>query len=125
MNDWMRFHFLTEESLQVILDRFRVVGKGSLVFFRWHTRFNPWKEKVTKRQLWVILLGLSLQCWSFEGFMLVSNAIGRFILVEEETLNAVDRRLPPVLVEIDSSECLPMEVDVIWNGGFFTQQIDY
>ena len=55
----------------------------------------------------------------------MENAIGRFILVEDETLNAVDRILSMVLVELNSFEGLLVEVDVIWNGNYFTWQIDY
>ena len=41
MNSWLSFHFLTEKSLQTIVERLWVIGKGSLVFFRWHAAFNP------------------------------------------------------------------------------------
>ena len=47
------------------------------------------------------------------------NSIGRFILIEEETLLACEGILPRDLVEFDYSEGLLDEVEVIWNMGYF------
>ena len=79
-----------------------------------------------KWNLWDLMPRFTLQCWSFRVVMMVANSIGHFILVEEaETLVVADKRLPRVLVEVDISERILVEVEVIWNEGYFTQKLDY
>ena len=39
--------------------------------------------------------------------MMVSNSIGRFILMEEEQILASERKISRMLVEIDVKEVLP------------------
>ena len=48
--------------------------------------FDPWKTKLAKRYLWVILSVFPLHCWNLKVFMVVVNSIGKFILIEEEHL---------------------------------------
>lgn len=49
--------------------------------------------------------------------MAVANSIGRFILMEQEQLTGAEKRPPRMLVEIDSSEGLPGEIEIVWEGG--------
>lgn len=57
--------------------------------------------------------------------MAVAKSIGRFILMEQEQLTGAEKRPPRMLVEIDSSEGLPGEIEIVWEGGSFIQQLDY
>lgn len=57
--------------------------------------------------------------------MAVANSVGWFILMEEEQLMGVERWSPRMLVDINSSDGLLGELEVVWEGGSFIQQLDY
>ena len=95
-----------------------------MVLIHFHIDFNPWKEKLEKRNLWVLLPGFPLPCWNLVGFMAVAKDIGRFILIEEDFLIAIDRCLPRMLVEVDISKVLPVDLEFVWEGGSFLQKLD-
>ena len=46
MNKWICFYFISEEDRKKIEERFWVIEKSSSVLMRWHSGFNPWKEKL-------------------------------------------------------------------------------
>lgn len=119
------FQFLTEDERASIEQRFWVFSIGSLVLKRWHNGFDPRTEKLLIRHLWIILPGFPMHCWNIGGFMAVANSVGWFILMEEEQLMGAERRSPRMLVDIDSSDGLLGELEVVWEGGSFMQQLDY
>ena len=82
VNGWVVFHFLSEEDKRAIEGWFWVIGRGYLVLVRWKVDFDPWKSKLAKRHLWVILLRFRLHCWNIKGFMAVVNSIGKCIMKE-------------------------------------------
>ena len=53
---WIVFVFLEETHCTQILEGIWRMGTGSLVLDRWHPRFDPLKERISKRHLWVISL---------------------------------------------------------------------
>ena len=57
-NRWLVFVFLDDSDASRILDSLWTIGDGSLVLSQWHTNFDPVKERVTKRNLWVIMHAL-------------------------------------------------------------------
>ena len=57
-NGWIVFVFLEAEHAAIILNSLWRIGNGSLVLGRWHAHFDPLREKVTKRHLWVLLPSL-------------------------------------------------------------------
>lgn len=124
-NGWILFHFLSVEDRDAIESRFWVIGRGLLVLSKWYPSFDPRKEKLLKRHLWVLLPGLLLQCWLLKGFTAIANSIGRLIMIEDDLLYGSKRRTPQVLVEIDASKGLLSELEVIWDGGSFIQPLDY
>lgn len=97
-----------------------MLGQGSLVLSRWHVSFDRWIERPVKHHLWLFLVDSSIQCWNLKGFIGIANTIGKFILMEDDQLLGFKRcSSPRVLVEMDCSEGLPAEWEVIWDGGFF------
>ena len=54
-NRWIISQFLSEEERAIIESQFWVIGQVSLVIGCWNVKFDPRLEKVTKRNLWVIL----------------------------------------------------------------------
>ena len=93
------FIFLLVEYWKILIEyKFWVIESGTLVVFRWHSGFNPWKERLKKMNIWVVLLGFPLPCWNLAIFMVVAKAIGHFILIEEYFMLASVIRLPRMLV---------------------------
>ena len=84
MNRCIWFQFISEEDRKNIEEQFWVIEKGSLVHMRWNSRFKPWKEKLRKRHLYVMLQGFPQHCWNLADFVVVANLIGKFILIEED-----------------------------------------
>ena len=66
--------------------------------------FDPDRETLTKRHLWVMLPYFPLHCWNLKVFMGISNSIGKFILMEVDQLFGFKRVSPRVLVELDVAE---------------------
>ena len=63
-NGWIVFVFLEPEHCTRALEGIWRIGKGSLVLGRWHSNFDPLRERVTKRHLWVLLPHLPFPLWS-------------------------------------------------------------
>jgi len=81
LKGWFCFIFKTLEDAEMVLQRFWVVNRGSLMMKRWHLTFNLEKESFRLRHLWVLLLRFHLALWSVEVFKIIENAIGKFIHV--------------------------------------------
>ena len=101
------------------------VGKGSLVLGRWHTSFDPLKEKINKRHLWVLLPQLPFPLWSKSILEGIGNTIGRFVSVEDDFLQVYDKRIARILVEMDISRGLPAEVELLCGERLLIQRLDY
>ena len=54
--------------------------------------FDPSKEKIRNRHLWVLLLGLPLEFWNKPTFMEIGNELSRFLHVEKENLEGEDKK---------------------------------
>lgn len=52
---WFFFMFKTEEDVIHILSMVWIVKSGSLMLKRWHVAFNPEKELIRFRHLWVLM----------------------------------------------------------------------
>ena len=55
----------------------------------------------------------------------VPNSIDTFLLIEDEQLLGFERSSPRVLVDMDLSHGLSDDLEVIWEGGYFIQHLDY
>ena len=101
------------------------MGASSLVLDRWHTQFDPLKERITKRHLWVLLPHLPFPLWNKNVLEGIANTIGRFVAVETDFLLAFDKRVARILVEMDVSLGLPADVEVLYGERLFIQKLDY
>ena len=54
-NSWIVFVFLDAAHASLILEKIWRIGLGSLVLGRWHSHFDPLRERVAKHHLWVLL----------------------------------------------------------------------
>ena len=57
--------------------------------------------------------------------MAISKSIGCFILIEYEYLLENDCCVPRMLVEVDVSEGIKVELEVVMEGNAFSQRVDY
>jgi hypothetical protein len=92
---------------------------------RWRVSFDPTKEYFQCRHLWVLLSGLPLQWWNKKALTEIANGLGRFLAVDEKALQARDKRLCRVLVEIDIHAGLLEMIELEWRGMIRSQTLDY
>ena len=109
---WIVIVFLEEAHALTVLNSFWRIQKGSLVLDCWHVHFNPLRERVKKRHLWVLLPGLPLPLWNREIMEGIGNTIGRFVAVEDDFLHTFDKRMAKILVEMDLISGLPAEIEI-------------
>ena len=124
-NGWIGFVFLDPEHCTRALEGVCRIGKGSLVLEQWHSNFDPLRERISKRHLWVLLLHLPFPLWSRQILEGIGNTIGRFISVEDDFHLVYDKRVAKILVELDISRGLPAKVEVLCNEHLLIQKLDY
>jgi hypothetical protein len=96
-----------------------------LILKRWRVRFDPTTEYFSFSHLWVLLPGLLLQLWNVKALEAISNESGRFIKVDETTLQSQDKRMAKVLVEVDIHAELLKSLEIEWQGHILVQRLDY
>ena len=101
------------------------MGDGSLVLDHWHTSFDPLRERISKRHLWVMLPHLPFPLWNKNVLEGIANSIGWFVAIETNFLLDFDKRVARVLVEMDVSLGLPADVEVLCGECLFIQKLDY
>ena len=67
----------------------------------------------------MILPDFPLLYWNINGFTGIANAIGNFIMMEADHLTRDERSTPQVLVGLDILGGLPMDLEVVWEDGYF------
>ena len=72
----------------------------------WTVHFDPYKKKMDKCHLWLLLLGLPLQFRTKEILVNLANHLGKYIFVNPSLLRASERSLARVLVEFEMFEGL-------------------
>lgn len=50
---------------------------------------------------------------------------GKIVLIDEKYLNAMDKRVARLLVEVDISKGLVLEFKLVWRNKVFTQKVQY
>ena len=73
---WIVFVFLEEAHCTRILEGIWCMGAISLVLDRWHTWFDPLRERISKRHLWVMLPHLPFPLWKKNVLEGIANSIG-------------------------------------------------
>jgi hypothetical protein len=64
----------------------------------------------------VLLSGLPLQWWNKKALTEIANGLGHFLAVDEKALQARDKHLCRVLVEVEIHEGLLESVELEWRG---------
>ena len=91
----------------------------------WHSHFDPLREWVTKRHLWVLLPSLPFPLWNLNILEGIANTIGRFVAVDEDFHLSFDKMMAQVLVELDVSLGLPAEVEILCKEQLLVHKLDY
>ena len=115
-NNWVVIEFIDAVDASCILGNLWTVSKGSLVLSRWHFGFDPLTEKVTIRHLWVLLPAFPFPLWSKDILTSLANSLGRFVALEKDFHLQFDKRTAKVLVELEISRGLILEVDIIFGS---------
>lgn len=99
--------------------------KGILMLKRWTQHFDPHKENIHFRCLWVLLSGLLIEFWNWDVFAAIGNDLGHFLIVDKKCLGVEDKRVGKVLVELDMFKGLRDEMEIEWHERVYTQKLDY
>jgi hypothetical protein len=122
---WLAFIFRNPEDSTLILDNFWPIDGGSLMLKRWRLGFNPTTEFFSLRHVWVLLPGLPLQLWNQQTLKLIGASLGRFLSVDQNSLDAPDRRMARIYVELDIQAGLPDILEIDWRNQLISQRLDY
>jgi hypothetical protein len=77
----------------------------------WRVAFDPQREHFQLRNLWVLLLGLPIHLWNEGDLKAIGDALGRFITLDNSTLENSARKVGRILVEVDIHGGLPEVLD--------------
>ena len=124
-NHWLVFMFLEDKDATLILNSLWTIHKKSLVLSKWHTSFDPLHERVVKHHLWVLLPALPFPLWNIDVFIGLTNTLGRFVVVEKDFHLIFDKHMAWVLVELDISSGLLLEINIVCNDKVICQRLDY
>ena len=97
----------------LILDKIWHIGSGSLVLGRWHSHFDPLRERVSKRHIWVLLPHLPFPLWNLHILEGIANTIGKFVAVDEDFHLSFDKIMAQVLVDMGVSLGIPAKVEIL------------
>jgi hypothetical protein len=109
---WMGFIFKSPEDVSLLLNKFWVLGRSSLMLKRWRVYFDPFTEHFQHRHLWVQFSGLPMHFRNEGAFKAIENTLGQFISVDTLSLTNSTRKMGRIFVEIDIHEGLPKILDI-------------
>jgi len=92
------------------------VNNGNLMLKHWHCVFNPEKELIRYKHLWVLMPRCLLVIWNLEVFKDIGNMLRKFLHVDSKVPTGSDMRMWKLLVEIDLFEGLSVEIQIVWHG---------
>lgn len=90
----------------------------------WHFDFDPLSEKFNKIPVWVRLRNLPLHLWADSFFDEIGDAIGSFIMVDNDSNGLYHTTFARILVELDVSMGLPAEIAINSSCGNWVQTLD-
>jgi hypothetical protein len=81
----------------------------------WRVAFDPMTKHFQYRHLWVLLPGLPIHLWNEGALQAISDAMGKFIALDNQTLVTPSRKVGRILVELDIHCGLPEVLDIEWR----------
>ncbi|XP_057866205.1 uncharacterized protein LOC131073721 [Cryptomeria japonica] len=99
--------------------------KFSLMLKPWHPDFNPSTKAFEKMPLWVRLPNLPLHLWFDSLLEAIGNALGDFLMVDIDSSSLLHSTYACLLVEMDISKGLPVEILIKTSKGSWVQSLNY
>jgi hypothetical protein len=90
---WLGFICKSLEDASLLLAKRWLNGGSSLMIKRWRVAFDPATKYFSHRHFWVLLPGLPWHFWNEGALWAIGNSLGLFIVVDTESLTAVQGRL--------------------------------
>ncbi|KAM5549741.1 hypothetical protein ABKV19_000917 [Rosa sericea] len=121
------FNFASADSLARVWAQGAIALKpGTLRFMKWVPNFSPASQKNTNAQVWVRFWNLGLEFWEARTLSEIASGIGVPVKIDPNTLERKYGLFARVLVDVDLSTDLPLEVVIKRkNGEIFVQAVDY
>ena len=87
-----------------------------MILKKWAIDFNAYKEPHNVQKVWVILPGLPMVFLQPKIFEAIGNRMGKFIAVEDNWENKLDRRRARIMVELDLRNGLCEELKIVLHA---------
>ncbi|KAH9318671.1 hypothetical protein KI387_020440, partial [Taxus chinensis] len=91
----------------------------------WYPSFDPLKESFDTYPIWVRLPGLPLQLWNRSCLIAIGDTLGSCVAVDDKTSIQTHTTYARILVDLDTSKCLPAEINLQIGARLWVQRIDY
>lgn len=101
------------------------IEMASVFLKRWTPLFDPKREQIGARPIWVRLPRLPLQFWSEEVFVKIGNTLGTFLDFDKSYVQTKNRTLAHILVHLDTREGLKEKITLKWRHYTWVQILDY
>ena len=109
---WVSFGLHSSSNTRKLLQRQWLWGNSSLVLKRWHCVFDLKSKPFLIHQLWGLLPGPPLELWNYISLEAVGSKMGKVVYVDEKSLEGVDKRIAKVLMEVNVSKGLVLELEI-------------
>lgn len=76
---WFSLHFHRVEYTEWILSQFWHIELAPVLLKRWDPLFDPEREQLGTRPIWVRFLGLPMQFWTPQVFKRIGDALGTYL----------------------------------------------
>ncbi|KAH9330646.1 hypothetical protein KI387_002754, partial [Taxus chinensis] len=117
--------FETPEDRDLIFSQHWVWGEHGLMSKPWYPSFDPLKESFDTYPIWVRLPGLPLQLWNRSCLIAIGDTLGSCVAVDDKTSIQTHTTYARILVDLDTSKCLPAEINLQIGARLWVQRIDY
>ena len=122
---WFSLQFSKESYTNLVLGRCWHIEMALVLLKRWSPLFDPEREQLGARPIWVRLPGLPLPFWAEEVFIRIGNSLGTYLDYDRTYIESGNRTLARILVHLDTCEGLEEQITLQWGRCIRVQLLDY
>jgi len=123
---YYEFFFSSEEGMRMTWAMGTINLKpGVLRLFEWQKDFNMHKQRNTHAQVWIRLLELPQEYWMDRTLREIASALGTPLLIDSATSKCIYGHYARILVDMDFSRQIFLEITVEREGYAFQVQVAY
>ncbi|XP_074277354.1 uncharacterized protein LOC141600992 [Silene latifolia] len=123
---WFSFRFTSEAEMNMVLQKGPwKIGSSSLILKHWSPSFSFEMERVSWVPVWVLFHDLDPYLWSSTVLSKMASKIGKPLFADVPTTYKAKLSFARVLIEVDISSSLPVEISLNTPFGPSTQRIEY